>query len=88
MPFPALVVPRAENQLTVLGIKALFALPFRFAEVVVVTRDLIQDQLAVDQRSGQSSCLLHALPARLPVRHSTAPTRPPRRPSDEWNSVS
>src|SRR4029453_16345646 len=48
--FSALVVPRAENQLTVLGIKALFALPFRFAEVVVVTRDLIQDQLAVDQR--------------------------------------
>src|SRR5215475_8997044 len=48
--FPALVVPRAENQLAVLGIKTLFALPLRFAEVVVVTRDLIQDQLAVDQR--------------------------------------
>jgi hypothetical protein len=41
---------RAENQLAVLGIKALFALSFRFAEVVVVTRDLIQDQLTVDQR--------------------------------------
>ena len=50
MPSLALVVPRAENQLAVLGIKALFALPLRFAEVVVVTRDLIQDQLAVDQR--------------------------------------
>src|SRR5262245_35118906 len=48
--FVALVVPRTENQLAVLGIKALFSLPFGFAEVVVVTRDLIQDQLAVDQR--------------------------------------
>src|SRR6185295_15843895 len=48
--FSALVVPRAQNQLAVLGIKALFALPVRFAEVVVVTCDLIQDQLAVDQR--------------------------------------
>src|SRR5262249_32817268 len=47
--FLALVVPRAENQLAVLGIKALFALPIHFAEVVVVTRDLIQDQLAVNQ---------------------------------------
>src|SRR5204863_9757887 len=36
--FMALVVPRAENQLTVLSIKALFVLPLRFAEVVVVTR--------------------------------------------------
>src|SRR3984957_12225195 len=47
--FLALVVPRAENQLAVLRIKALFALPLRFAEVVVVTRDLIQDHLAVNQ---------------------------------------
>src|SRR6516225_8617186 len=48
--FLALVVPRAENQLAVLGIKALFGLPIHFAEVVVVTRDLIQNQLAVNQR--------------------------------------
>src|SRR6188768_1482651 len=38
--FVALVVPRAKNQLTVLSIKARFGLPFRFSEVVVVTRDL------------------------------------------------
>src|SRR5262249_9473198 len=48
--FPALVVPRAENQLAVLGIKALFALTDRFAEVVIVPGDLIGAQLAVDQR--------------------------------------
>ena len=47
--FLALVVPRAENQLAVLGIKALFALPVHFAEVVVVTGDLIKDHLAVNQ---------------------------------------
>jgi hypothetical protein len=45
-------MPRAENQLTVLGIEALFALSFHFAEVVVVTRNLIQDQLAINQRLG------------------------------------
>jgi hypothetical protein len=47
--FPALVVPRAENQLAVFDIKAFFALPVHFAKVVVVTRNLIQDQLAVNQ---------------------------------------
>src|SRR5579872_4270003 len=47
--FLALIVPRAENQFAILGIKGLFSLPVHFAEVVVVTRDLILYQLAVNQ---------------------------------------
>src|SRR4051812_33319616 len=47
------VVPCAENQFSVLRIKALFSRPLGFAEVVVVTCDLILDQLSVDQRLGR-----------------------------------
>ena len=47
--FMTFVVPGAENQLAVLGIEALFKLALRFAEVVVVTRNLIQNHLAVNQ---------------------------------------
>src|SRR5579871_6977713 len=70
--FLALVVPGAENQLAVIGIKALFALPVDFAEVVVVTRDLIQDHLAVNQRLRRH-LLLRARRRRTCQRDSAQP---------------